>query len=410
MSGDGKAVYVVGTFDTKGAELDYVAGLLSAAGLRVVRVDISTQGRGAAAEVTADALAAHHPDGASAVFEAGDRGLAVTAMGEALRLYIASREDLGGIIGLGGSGGTTMIAPAMRALAIGTPKVLVSTLAAGDVSPYVGLTDITMVFPVTDIAGLNRLSRKVLANAAHALAGMLLNPVPEKADERPALAVSMFGVTTACVLELNRLLEDRYDCLVFHATGKGGLALESLVDAGLVAAVVDVTTTEAADHLLGGVCTAGPHRFEACARTGTPWIGSLGAIDMVNFWGPETVPPRYAGRHFHVHNANVTLMRTTPEENTAIGTWIAGKLNRHDGIVRLLIPEGGVSALDAAGQAFHDPVADAALFDAIEKTLVQTARRRLIRLPLHINDPRFAEALAAETRDALGDTGAAATA
>lgn len=383
------AAYVIGTFDTKAEELLYVADLLRAAGVSAITVDVGTKTPAAQADFPSSAVAACHPDGSAAVFNVADRGAAVTAMTAALRRFIEQRGDVGGIVGLGGSGGTSIIAPTLRALPIGMPKIMVSTLAAGDVGPFVGVHDVTMMFPVTDIAGLNRLSRVILANAAHALAGMMTRSVPVLADARPALGLSMFGVTTPCIRQLTAHLAADYECQVFHANGPGGRALEAIAAAGLLQGMVDLTTTEAADHLLGGVCTAGPERFDVVAKTGIPWIGSCGALDMVNFWAPETIPDRYRGRLFHVHNANVTLMRTTATELEAIAAWIAGKLNTSKGPVRLLLPEGGVSMLDAPGQSFHDPAADQALFAAFERHFVITAAHRLIRVPQHINDAGF---------------------
>lgn len=402
---EGGAAYVVGTFDTKGDELRYVAGLIRAAGLRVVTVDVGTKSDASDVDVTAAEVAGRHPDGAAAVLGADDRGVAVTAMTEALRRWVLDRQDVGGMIGLAGSGGTAIVTPAMRTLPIGMPKVMVSTLAAGDMSPYIGVHDITTMFPVTDVAGLNRISRVVLGNAAHALAGMMLRQPPPIADDKPSLGITMFGVTTPCVLAVSAALSAEYDCQVFHANGHGGRALEALVEAGLLRAVVDVSTTETADLLFGGVCSAGPERFDAIARTGVPWIGSVGALDMVNFWARETVPERFRGRLFHIHNANVTLMRTTPDENRQAGAWLAEKLNRSLGPVSLLLPEGGVSMLDAPGKPFHDPAATAALFDAIETTFAPSETHRLRRLPHHINDPAFADAIVAEVRAVMGAGG-----
>lgn len=393
--------YVVGTFDTKADELRYVARLLSDAGLTSITVDVGTKTPATDADFSAEAIAAFHPQGADAVLDAGDRGVAVTAMSVALTRFISSRNDLDGIIGLGGSGGTAIIAPAMRALPIGVPKLMVSTLAAGDVGPYVGIHDIAMMFPVTDIAGLNRLSRTILANAAHALAGMILRKPPAVTDTRPALGISMFGVTTSCVQQLTAKLGKDYECQVFHANGPGGRAFEALAIAGMLQGMVDLTTTEAADHLLGGVCTAGPERFDAIAKTGIPWIGSCGALDMVNFWAPDTVPAKYAGRLFHMHNANVTLMRTTAAELTQIGEWISAKLNASRGLVRLLLPEMGLSALDAAGQKFHDPLANAALFASFEKHFVRSETHQLIRVPHHINDAAFVEIVEQHVRETM---------
>jgi uncharacterized protein (UPF0261 family) len=381
--------YVVGTFDTKAEELRYVAGLLRAAGVRALTVDVGTKKPAADADVPASRVAAFHPNGSDTVLKAGDRGLAVTAMSEALVRFIVEQKDVGGIIGLGGSGGTAIIAPAMRALPIGVPKLMVSTLAAGDVGAYVGVHDIVMMFPVTDISGLNRLSRVILGNAAHALAGMMLRSVPAAVDAKPALGFSMFGVTTPCVQQLTARLSKDFECQVFHANGPGGRALEALAFAGMLQGIVDITTTEAADHLLGGVCTAGPDRFEAVAKLGIPWVGSCGALDMVNFWAKETVPDKYRGRLLHAHNANVTLMRTTGSELVEIAEWICEKLNRSKGPVRMLLPEGGVSAMDAPGQKFHDPEAREVLFKAFERSFVANDRHRLIRVPFHINDESF---------------------
>ena len=372
--------YVVGTLDTKGAEVSYVADLLRAAGAGVRVLDVSTTGDGGRE------VAAHHPDGVDAVLT-GDRGTAVTAMAVALERFLLAQDDVGGVLGLGGSGGTALISPALRALPVGVPKVLVSTVASGDVAPYVGAADVMMLHSVTDVAGLNRISRRVLGNAAHALAGMLAHAVPP-ADERPAVALTMFGVTTPCVTAVRERLGDDVDPLVFHATGTGGRAMEKLVDDGLVSGVLDLTTTEIADLLVGGVMAADETRLDAVARTGVPYVGSCGALDMVNF-GAD-VPERFAGRLRYVHNPQVTLMRTTPEENAAIGEFLARKLNALTGPAVFLLPEGGVSALDAPGQAFHDPDADAALFAAIEK---DTAPGIVRRVPHHINDPEFADAV-----------------
>lgn len=290
----------------------------------------------------------------------------------------------------------------MRALPLGVPKVMVSTLVSGDVAPYVDVSDIVMMPSVTDLAGLNRLSRVVLHNAAQAIVGMAANPAPQ-ADGKPALGLTMFGVTTACVTAIGGLLRDRYDCLVFHATGTGGRSMEKLADSGLLAGLIDITTTEVCDLLLGGVLAATQDRFGAVARTQIPYVGSVGALDMVNFWAPSTVPEKYRNRHFYPHNPNVTLMRTTAEECRMIGAWIGRKLNACEGEVRFLLPEKGVSAIDIEGGPFWDPAADAALFEAIEETVEQTDRRRIVRLPLHINDAGFAQAAARAFEEITGN-------
>ncbi|MEQ8291210.1 MAG: Tm-1-like ATP-binding domain-containing protein [Roseovarius sp.] len=393
-------VYVVGTFDTKAEELTYVARLVAETGIAVTTVDVGTTESSAEADIAAHDVASHHPEGGACVLKAGDRGKAVMAMSEALTRFIATRTDLAGIVGLGGSGGTSLIAPAMRALPLGVPKLMVSTVASGDTSGYVGVSDMTMMFPVTDIAGLNTVSRRILANAAHAIAGMAARAgTGATGDTRPALALSMFGVTTKAVQQLRARLDDEFDCIVFHANGAGGRALEAIGDSGMISAIVDVTTTEVADHLMGGICSAGPERFDVLARTGTPWIGSCGALDMVNFGPRETVPQRYEDRQFFIHNANITLMRTTPDENEEMARWLAAKLNASPGPVDLVLPLGGVSALDAPGEAFWNPEADEMLFETLEAAFDRSETHQLHRLEAHINDPVFADFVERLVRD-----------
>jgi uncharacterized protein (UPF0261 family) len=281
---------------------------------------------------------------------------------------------------------------------------MVSTVASGNVAPYVGPADIAMMYSVTDVAGLNRISRQVLGNAANAVAGMVKHPVPASSSDLAAIGLTMFGVTTPLVTQLIDVLADRYDPLVFHATGTGGQSMEKLVDSGLVSAVLDMTTTEIADLIVGGVFPAGQDRLGAIARTGVPYVGSCGALDMVNFGGIDTVPQRFAERLFHVHNPHVTLMRTTAAENEAFGMFIAEKLNQCLGPVRFLIPAGGVSLLDAPGQAFWDPAADEALFGTLDAHVQQTPDRQLIRLPYNINDPEFGAAVLASFDEIAGGT------
>jgi uncharacterized protein (UPF0261 family) len=301
----------------------------------------------------------------------------------------------------------------MRALPIGTPKVLISSIASGDVSRYVGPSDITMMYSVTDVQGLNRISRQVLANGAQALIGMVKARLAERETAArtrgrgaatPAAGLTMFGVTTPCVQQTARALEADWECLVFHATGVGGRSMEKLVDSGLLEGVIDITTTEVADMLMGGVLPADEDRFGAIIRTRIPYVGSVGAVDMVNFGPKETVPQAYRARLLHVHNPQVTLMRTTAAENERIGRWIGERLNRMDGPVRFFLPELGVSALDQVGQPFHDPDADAALFRALDETVRRTANREVIRVRRHINDPEFAAAVVAAFRAMHGET------
>jgi uncharacterized protein (UPF0261 family) len=275
-------------------------------------------------------------------------------------------------------------------------------LASGDVSPYVDISDIVMMPSVTDMTGVNRLSRTILHNAARAIAGMAMHPAPAVAG-LPSIGLTMFGVTTACVTQIVSQLRGRYDCMAFHATGTGGRTMEKLVDSGMLQGVIDITTTEVCDLLLGGVLPATQDRFGAIERTKVPWVGSAGALDMVNFWAPSTVPEHYRGRLFYEHNPNVTLMRTSADECRRIGMWIAERLNRCEGEIRFLIPEKGVSALDIEGGAFFDPQADAALFEAIENTLKPAANRKCVRLPFHINDPQFAQAAASAFIEITGD-------
>jgi uncharacterized protein (UPF0261 family) len=393
-----KRVYVIGTADTKGDELAFLADAVAAAGATPLRVDIGTRAPTVPIDIAATEVAAHHPRGADAVLGGNDRGTAVAAMSEAFARFIETRADIAGVIGIGGGGGTAVITAGMRCLPLGLPKIMVSTLASGDVSPYVDVSDIVMMPSVTDMAGLSRLSRVILSNAARAIAGMATAPA-QAAAGKPAVGLTMFGVTTACVTAIAERLRRDYDCMVFHATGTGGRAMEKLADSGLLAGVIDITTTEVCDLLFGGVLPATEDRFGAIARTKLPYVGSVGALDMVNFWAPSTVPEKYRSRLLYEHNPNVTLMRTSAEECAAIGRWIAQKLNACEGPVRLLIPEKGVSALDIEGGAFFDPAADAALFKAIEETFVETDRRRLVRLPLHVNDLRFAEAAVAAFRE-----------
>ncbi|MDX1562953.1 MAG: aldolase/citrate lyase family protein, partial [Gammaproteobacteria bacterium] len=264
---------------------------------------------------------------------------------------------------------------------------------------YVGPNDLAMMYSVTDIAGLNAISRRVIGNAAHAVAGMAKWTTPAAATDKPGIGMTMFGVTTDCVTALRRIVENEYEAYVFHATGTGGQSMEKLAESGLVAGMIDVTTTEVADYLVGGVFPCTDDRFGAVARTKLPYVGSVGAVDMVNFGGRDTVPAEFAERNLYVHNPQVTLMRTTAEENRAIGEWIANRLNACEGEVRFVLPQGGVSAIDAPGMPFHDPEADDALFAAIRSTLVETPRRRLIESPAHINEPAFAELLADTFRE-----------
>ncbi len=386
-------VYVVATADTKGRELCYVSDCLSRAGADVLTVDLSTQlvSTASQADFPPELVADFHPEGRDAVF-CGDRGRAIDAMALAFKIFLAKRGDLAGIIGMGGSGGTALITPAMQALPVGIPKVMVSTMASGDVSGYVGASDISMIYSVTDVSGLNRISRQVLGNAANQIAGAVLFPLEDNPADKPALGLTMFGVTTPCIQTVSAMLEDDYDCLVFHATGSGGKAMEKLADSGMLSGLLDLTTTEVGDMLFDGVLACDETRFDAVANRRIPCVMSCGALDMVNFGHASTVPANYAGRLFYHHNAQVTLMRTTVEENVAMAKWIAEKLNRCEGNIVFLIPEGGFSLLDAPGQAFWSPEANQAFITTLEAHVHQTESRRILRLPFNINDSQFAVA------------------
>lgn len=391
-------IYVVGTADTKGVELEYLAAEISAAGAEALRVDVGTGSPVGRVDVSRDEVANHGGSGTAEALASRDRGSAVAAMAGAFAEFIRTRTDVDGIVGIGGGGGTSIVTAGMRQLPLGVPKVMVSTLASGDVAPYVDVSDIMMMPAITDIAGLNRISRTVLRNAARAVVAMASAPALPGGD-LPAIGLTMFGVTTNCVTAIAETLRDEFDCLVFHATGTGGRTMEKLVDSGMLSGVIDITTTEVCDLLCGGVLSAGEGRLDAIARTGVPYVGSAGALDMVNFWAPETVPERYKDRIFYRHNSNVTLMRTSREECLAIGEWIGRKLNACDGPVIFLIPEKGISALDIEGGVFFDPAADRALFEALEETIRPRPGREVRRLPLHINDPLFAEAAVAAFRE-----------
>ena len=404
-------VLVVGTLDTKGAELRFIRDIVAKSGLRTRLVDVSTSGKASACDVSAQEIALNHGRGGSGVFGT-DRGASVTAMADAFVNWLRRQGNIAGIISAGGSGGASLVAPGMRALPIGLPKIIISSVASGDVGPYVGPADITMMYSVTDVQGLNSISRVVLANGANALAGMAKARLDERETRQPdagtglpAIGITMFGVTTPAVQKIAADLHDEFECVVFHATGVGGRSMEKLVDSGQLAGVIDLTTTEVCDLLMGGVFPATEDRFGAVIRSRVPYVGSAGALDMVNFGAPDTIPERYRQRRLHVHNPQVTLMRTTPDECERIGKWIGERLNQMDGPVRFFLPEGGVSALDAPGQPFWDVDADAALFRALEQTVRQTGNRQLIRIKKHINDPEFAATIVNAFRPLLGRAG-----
>jgi uncharacterized protein (UPF0261 family) len=391
-----KTILLIGTLDTKGTEYGYVRDLMTGRGHRILLLDAGVAGEPLITpDISAEAVAEAGGGSLAKLREQADRGAAMTIMAEgAARLAVQLHQEgkIDGILALGGSGGTAIASAAMRRLPVGLPKVMVSTVASGDVKPYVGIKDVTMMYSVVDIAGLNRVSRRVLANAAGAICGMVEQEMPA-AEDKPLIAATMFGVTTPCVTAVRERLEQAgYEVLVFHATGSGGQAMEGLVKDGFISGVADITTTEWCDELVGGVLSAGPERLEAAAAKGLPQVVSCGALDMVNFWAIETIPPQFKERTLYKHNPNVTLMRTTPQECAELGRIIASKLNRAKGPTALFIPRRGVSAIDKEGQPFYLPEADAALFDALRKNIRRPVE--LVELDLHINDPEFAAAMA----------------
>lgn len=389
-----RTVLLVGTLDTKGDEFRYVRELLHGHGLRTVVMDAGVLGEPTfTPDITAREVAAAGGASLEELRARADRGEAVSAMIAGVRALVPRLHEEGrfhGVLGLGGGGGTVIATAAMRELPVGVPKLMVSTLAASDTRPYVGVSDVTLMYPVVDIAGLNVVSRRILANAAGAIRGMVEEPAPP-APDRPLIAASMFGVTTPCVDRMRERLDAAgYELLVFHATGTGGRAMEGLIRAGFFVAVADMTTTEWCDEVVGGVLSAGEERLSAAAGVGVPQVVSCGALDMVNFHAEDTVPERFRDRTLYRHNPNVTLMRTTPEECREIGRRIAEKLNAAQGPTTLLIPLRGVSAIAGEGQPFHDPEADAALFDTLRREIRPPVE--IVELDLHINDPAFADA------------------
>jgi len=389
-------VVLLGTLDTKGKEFEYLRARLQELDVDVVLVDTGVFEPLADADVTQDEVAAAAGTDVTALRDAGDRGAAVDAVGRGAadvvaRLHADGRLD--GILAVGGSGNSSIAAQAMRVLPVGVPKLIVSTLASGDTRPYVGATDVTMTYSVVDISGLNRISERILANAAGAIAGMAKAAVAESGEGRPLIGATMFGVTTPCVTRARERLEELgYEVLVFHATGTGGQSMEALARGGFLAGVLDVTTTELADELVGGVLSAGPNRLETAGELGLPQVVSLGALDMVNFGPRETVPPQFTGRNLYVHNPTVTLMRTTSEECAELGRQIARKLTAATGPTVLFVPLRGVSMIATEGQAFHDPAADEALFGALRENLAPNVE--VHELDTDVNDPGFAEAMA----------------
>ena len=401
-------VVLVGTLDTKGREYAFLADRIREHGVDVLLVDAGIVGEPLVRpDVTREEVASAAGADVAALAAAGDRGAAVETMARGAaevvkRLHAEGRLDAIG--GLGGSGGSALATSAMRELPIGVPKLMVSTVASGDTSPYVGSVDVTMMYSVVDIAGVNRVSARIMANAAGALAGMAKATVPDVGDDRPIVVASMFGVTTPAVTTARERLEELgYEVLVFHQTGAGGGSMEKLLEAGYAVGALDVTTTEFCDQVAGGVLAAVPERLESAGAAGLPQVVSLGALDMVNFGPLETVPERYKDRNLYVHNPTITLMRTTPEECREIARIVARKLNAATGPTVLYVPLGGVSMIATEGQVFHDPEADEALFSTLREEL-DTSKVEVHELELDVNDPEFALAMANRLHELLLDS------
>lgn len=398
------AVVLIGTLDTKGTEFLFVRDRLRQAGVATVVIDAGvTQPPVFQPDIAREQLYAAAGTTLTAVRQANDRGQAIEAAARGaakLAQDLHARGEVDGVLGLGGSAGTTIGTAAMRALPFGVPKLMVSTLASGQVKQYVGVRDILMMHSVVDISGLNRISRTVLANAADAMIGMVQGsgkPASEvrkpAGEDKPLLTATMFGVTTPCVEAARKVVEARgYEVLVFHATGTGGMTMESFIADGMINGVLDLTTTELADELVGGILTAGRDRLTAAGLRGVPQVISLGALDMVNFGPRDTVPEKFKDRRFYQHNPNVTLMRTTPDENDKLGKEIAEKASAAQGPTAVLVPLQGVSAIDREGQPFWWPEADQALFQSLRNWISPNVP--LIELDLHINDPQFAQTAA----------------
>ncbi len=391
----GKTVGIVGTLDTKGMEFQFIKEQIEANGTATCVVNTGILGDPHfAPDVSAGEVAEAGGTSLQALQDGGDRGVAVAAMAEGAANIIAELQRVGkidGVISLGGSAGTTIGTTAMRAVPVGVPKIMVSTLASGDTSPYVDTKDISMMYSVVDIAGINSLSRQILANAAGAIVGMVNAEVPA-AEDKPLIGATMFGVTTPCVTKARELLEEAgYEVLVFHATGAGGRAMEDLVKGGFIVGVLDVTTTELADELVGGVLSAGPDRLEAAGELGVSQVIAPGALDMVNFGPPDTVPEQFNDRTFYQHNPTVTLMRTTVEENAELGKIMGQKLSQAKGPTTVIIPKQGVSAIDQEGQPFYSAEAEAAWIENLKANLGDNVA--LIEMDNHINDDAFATKL-----------------
>ncbi|MEA5002218.1 MAG: Tm-1-like ATP-binding domain-containing protein [Christensenella sp.] len=399
-----KTVALVGTFDSKGAEYLYVKGLLNDVGIDVFTIHSGVFESAFTPDVSNAEVARAAGEDIEELARAKDRARATATLSKGIEILLPKLFGEGkfdGVLSFGGSGGTSIVTPGMRALPIGVPKIMVSTMAAGDVSVYVGTSDIIMYPSIVDVAGLNSLSMKIFSNAAHAMAGMLKFEARQQVEKKPLVAATMFGVTTPCVDAAREYLEERgYEVLVFHATGAGGKTMESLIASGFFEGVLDLTTTEWCDELFGGILAAGKERMDAAAKCGVPQVVSVGALDMVNFGPYDSVPKKYKGRNFYRHNPTTTLMRTTQEENKQLGRVIAQKINKSTGPAALMLPLGGVSMIDKEGEPFHGKEEDAALFEVIREH-IDPERVELIEMDCHINDAQFGRAAAQKLIDEI---------
>ena len=388
-----KTIYVVGTCDTKFEELMYLKQKIIENNIKAKLIDVSTTINKNYADISNEEIAKYLHDGANSIFKEKNRGVAIDNMSKALKVFIANLSDLAGLVGIGGSGGTSLITPSMQELQIGVPKLMISSVASGNTASYIGSSDIMMMYSVVDFASLNNIMEEILSNAANAISGMVKNKKVKtiKKKSKKSIGITMFGVTTPCVEKIVKNIEGKFECFVFHATGSGGKSLEKLVESNLIDGVIDITTTEVCDFLMGGVFPCATTRFDVFEKKPVPYFGSVGALDMVNFNELNSVPEKYKKRNLYVHNKQVTLMRTTKEENHNIGLWIVNKLNKMKGTVRFFIPLKGVSLLDSPSQPFHDPEANEELFKTIEENFITTKNKKIIKVNANINDIIFSD-------------------
>jgi uncharacterized protein (UPF0261 family) len=404
----GKTIAILGALDTKGEEFEFLKTEIEKRGCKVFMINVGVLGSPPfAPNVSSEEVAEAGGSQLSVLVEREDRGEAMAVMTAGAAKVVARYFETGkfdGIISMGGGGGTVIGTSAMRVLPIGIPKVMVSTVASGDTSAYVGTSDIVMIPSIVDVAGLNRISRTIYTNAAGAICGMVAGEVAKQTDEKPLVAATMFGNTTRAVEHARKIIEEQgYEVLVFHATGTGGRTMEMLIESGFITGVLDMTTTEWADEICGGVLSAGSERLEAAGKAGIPQVVTPACIDMCNFWAPDTIPDKYKDRIFYEWNPNVTLMRTTPEENEEMGRIFADKLNSAQGPVMIYIPMGGFSELDLPDKIFWWPEADQAFVDGLKSKLKPDIP--VIIMDKDVNDPEFSGQVAGKLLNMLSKGG-----